>query len=46
MSRCPNIRPAFLALRDMGFTRLRVLMLPTDLYTDWVQKGYPTEKGR
>ncbi len=46
LSHCPNLRPAFVALRDMGFTRLRVLLLPNDLYTDWIQKGYPTEKGK
>jgi 3-mercaptopyruvate sulfurtransferase SseA len=41
---CPNIRPAFAALRDMGFTHLRVLLLPTNLNTDWIEKGYPVEK--
>ncbi len=45
-SRCPNIRPAFKALREMGFTKLRALYLPTDLATDWAQKGFPTEKGK
>lgn len=42
---CPNIRPAFIALRDMGFTHLRVLALPADFATDWIAKGYPIEKG-
>lgn len=46
MSHCPNIRPAFEALRGMGFTRLRVLLLPDDFATDWVARGYPIEKGR
>ncbi len=46
LSRCPNLRPAFVALREMGFNRLRALILPTDFYTDWIQRGYPTEKGR
>lgn len=41
---CPNIRPAFEALHDMGFTHLRVLILPTDFNTDWIAKGYPVEK--
>jgi thiosulfate/3-mercaptopyruvate sulfurtransferase len=45
LDRCPNLRPAFTALRDMGFTQLRVLLLPHDFATDWVEKGYPTEKG-
>jgi thiosulfate/3-mercaptopyruvate sulfurtransferase len=42
---CPNIRPAFTALHDMGFTQLRILLLPHDFATDWVEKGYPVEKG-
>jgi thiosulfate/3-mercaptopyruvate sulfurtransferase len=44
-NRCPNIRPAFKALHEMGFTRLKVLFLETDLATNWVQKGLPVEKG-
>ena len=46
LSRCPNLRPAFTALRDMGFTRLRVLLLPQNFATDWAGKGYPVEKGK
>ncbi len=45
IERCPNLRPAFSALHDMGFTRLRVLLLPTSFATDWIEKGYPVEKG-
>lgn len=44
--RCPNIKPAFLAMRDLGFTNLRVLLLPHDFNTDWIEKGYATEKGK
>jgi thiosulfate/3-mercaptopyruvate sulfurtransferase len=43
-SECPNIRPAFTALRDMGFTRLRVPMLPNNFGTDWAGKGYSVER--
>jgi thiosulfate/3-mercaptopyruvate sulfurtransferase len=43
--RCPNVRPAFAALRDMGFTHLRLLVLPKNFATDWAEKGYPMEKG-
>jgi len=46
MDRCPNVRPAFTALREMGFERLRVLVLPTDFAIDWADKGYPYEKGQ
>jgi thiosulfate/3-mercaptopyruvate sulfurtransferase len=44
-NRCPNIRPAYAALHDMGFTHVRVLVLPTSFATDWVEKGYPMQKG-
>jgi thiosulfate/3-mercaptopyruvate sulfurtransferase len=43
--KCPNIRPAFTALSGMGFKKLRVLVLPTNFATDWVDKGYPVQKG-
>lgn len=46
LSHCPNIRPAFAALHSMGFTRLRVLLLPQDFASDWVAKGYAVEKGK
>ena len=42
--KCPNIRPALAALREMGFTRVKAMMLPTNLKTDWIDKGYPIEK--
>lgn len=43
---CPNIRPAFEALRSTGFQHLRVLVLPNNFAKDWVGQGYPVEKGR
>ncbi len=46
MERCPNIRPAFTALRDLGFAKVRVLILPTSFELDWADKGYPYEKGK
>ena len=44
MDQCPNIRPAFQALKEMGFTNLRILSIPTDFRKDWVDKGFPVEK--
>lgn len=38
---CPNMRPAFSALHDMGFSKLRVLALTTSFGADWAEKGYP-----
>ena len=42
--KCPNIRPAFAALREMGFQNVKALELPENLKTDWIDKGYPIEK--
>jgi hypothetical protein len=46
MERCPNIRPAFAMLRDMGFAKIRVLILPNDFSKDWADKGLPYDKGQ
>jgi hypothetical protein len=43
--RCPNVRPAFLLFRDLGFTHLRVLALRTSFAADWAEKNYPIDKG-
>ena len=43
MDHCPNLRPAFAALRDLGYTKLRALNIPNNTATDWSGKGYPTE---
>jgi 3-mercaptopyruvate sulfurtransferase SseA len=44
MVKCPNVKPAYAALRAMGFLHVRVVELDTNFHTDWVQKGYPTER--
>jgi rhodanese-related sulfurtransferase len=43
MEMCPNVKPAMAALREIGFTRVKVLNLPTNFATDWVNHGYPVE---
>jgi hypothetical protein len=43
MLKCPNIRPAYSTLKELGFTHIRVLSLPTNLHTDWVSKDYPSD---
>jgi thiosulfate/3-mercaptopyruvate sulfurtransferase len=45
LEKCPNLRPAFSVLKDSGFARLRVLLLPTSFNSDWVEKGFPLHKG-
>jgi len=42
---CPNIRPASELLRQMGFTKVRVLFVPTNMKVDWFDHGYPAEDG-
>ena len=45
MVKCPNIRPAYGTLKQMGFTHIRVLNIPTNMHTDWYEKNYPSEPG-
>jgi thiosulfate/3-mercaptopyruvate sulfurtransferase len=45
MERCPNMRPAYRALKEMGYTHVRVLSIPTNMATDWYSKDYPSEAG-
>lgn len=39
---CPNIRPAFQTLKQMGFKNVKALDIPERLGDDWTAKGYPT----
>jgi hypothetical protein len=41
---CPNLRPAYNVLKNMGLERVRVLILPENFGIDWVSRGYPFEK--
>ena len=43
---CPNVRPAYEALHNLGFTNVKVLYIPNDFGRDWVNKGLPVEKGQ
>lgn len=43
-TQCPNVRPAFAALKQMGFTNVKLVEIPTNLHTDWISKGYPVER--
>ncbi len=42
---CPNIKPAIAMLKEMGFTRVRALFIPTNMVVDWYDHGYPSEEG-
>jgi hypothetical protein len=41
---CPNIRPAFTLLNQMGFDHVQLLNLATNIKVDWMNKGYPVKK--
>ena len=41
---CPNVRPAIAVLKELQFTHYKLLNLPKNLKTDWIDKGYPTVK--
>ena len=41
---CPNVVPAFTAMKKWGFTHVRVLALPENFDKDWIQQQYPTTK--
>ena len=43
--RCPNVKPAYKALHDLGFTDVRVLFITKDFGTDWADKNYPVASG-
>lgn len=41
-AKCPNVRPAFELLKEMGFKNPKLLDLPDNIKTDWLDKGYPS----
>jgi hypothetical protein len=45
-NRCPNIEPAIRLLHNRGFANVKALYIPTNLGTDWADKGYPIERGQ
>jgi len=45
MVKCPNIRPAYGTLKELGFTHVRVLNIATNMHEDWYSKDYPSEPG-
>jgi rhodanese-related sulfurtransferase len=44
-SHCPNVKPAYDALRSLGFSNVKVLYMANNFGADWVDKGYPAAKG-
>jgi rhodanese-related sulfurtransferase len=44
LAQCPNLAPAYAALKGLGFTRVRVLLIQNNFKTDWVDPGFPYER--
>ena len=40
-TKCPNVGPGFSILQKLGFKNVKILDLPVNLKTNWVDKGYP-----
>ncbi len=38
---CPNIRPAFMKLNQLGFKNGILLDIPQNIKVNWLDKGYP-----
>ena len=45
MLKCPNVRPAYRTLKELGYTHVRVTDIPTNMHADWYSKDYPSEPG-
>lgn len=41
---CPNVKPAFELMQQLGYTNTKILNLPTSIKADWTDKGYPMGK--
>ena len=44
--KCPNIKPAYEALRAMGFTNVKVVHIAQDFGANWVNAGLPVTRGQ
>jgi thiosulfate/3-mercaptopyruvate sulfurtransferase len=42
--KCPNVRPVFNLLNEMGFKNHKLLNLPQNIKVDWIDKGYAVKK--
>lgn len=41
---CPNVRPAYAALKKMGYKNVKVLYIPDSFMKDWTKEGYTAVK--
>jgi thiosulfate/3-mercaptopyruvate sulfurtransferase len=43
---CPNVKPAYDAVREMGFRNVRVMHVDQNFGTNWINQGFPVAKGQ
>lgn len=43
-AQCPNIRPAFQLLKDLGYENPRLVDIPSNIKVDWLDKNYPVNE--
>ena len=44
IGKCPNVRPAFEVVSEMGFHHAKLLNLATNSKVNWIDKGFPTNE--
>ena len=44
LTKCPNMKPAFTATKELGFKNVNVLNLTNNIKTNWLDKGYPSDE--
>jgi rhodanese-related sulfurtransferase len=44
-SHCPHVHPAYKELFELGYINVKVLYVGNNFGADWVERGYPTERG-
>ena len=42
--KCPNIRPAFSLIKEKGFAKAKLLDVPKNIKTNWIDQGYPVNE--
>ncbi len=40
---CPNMKPAYKLLHSLGYTKIKIVEIPTNFLKDYAEKGYPVE---
>lgn len=40
---CPNMKPAYTLLHSLGYSKVKVVEIPTSFLKDWVEQGHPVE---